>query len=578
MTSTFKPRTAALFPVGVMLVTAALSQDVLAASSQPEASAPAEPAPEAAPAETPAEPVAAEPAPAQPEPAPAQAGVQAGASAGDGKASVGAKTAAPKASKSGRRQAPAGVVLDEKTGKVRDTRKWIHRYSPERHMIELGVFGGVYLPPDDHDLFQPDPADRFNQEQKPLWRLGGLVGGRLAYFPLRVLGFEFEGGVSPTFVRNSLNERALVYGIRGHAIVQLPYRFTPFLLGGYGALGISSDRDRGLGSDLDRAGHWGGGVKLYVNRMLAVRAEARHLISAQAYKARPEFTSHVEVMLGLSLVLGRVRPQPAPKDLDWDKDGIQNDVDQCPKLAGLPPDGCPAIDSDNDTFLDKVDKCPFEAGVAPDGCPPPDTDKDGIIDADDQCPTEPWPEPPGCPPPPDQDGDKIIDKDDTCPLHPESYNGYQDTDGCPDTLPEKAKIYDGRPLEGIFFETKSDKIKKNSTKVLDRVVEVLKEFKDLKIEISGHTDDVGSDDFNLDLSQRRADAVKKYLVDKGVEEGRITTIGYGKTKPIDPGTTSKARAKNRRIEFRVIIDRPTGATSSPESAGPDGAAPPAGGK
>lgn len=571
MTSTLKPRTAALLPVGVVLVTTLLSPDVLAASQQPEA-APAE----AAPAEAQPEP-AAQPEP-QPAPAQPEAGVQAGASAGDGKASAGGSASVPKASKPRRREAPAGVVLDEKTGKVRDTRKWIHRYSPERHLIEIGVFGGIYLPPEQHDLFQPDPTDRFHTYQKPLWRLGGLVGGRLAYFPLRVLGFEFEGGVSPTYVRNSLNQPAQVYGIRGHAILQLPYRITPFLLGGYGLLGISSDRDKGLGRDIDPTGHWGGGLKIYINRLAAFRVDVRHLISAKKYEPRPAFTSHVEATVGFSLVLGRVRPQPKPKDLDWDKDGIENDKDACPKLAGLPPDGCPAIDSDNDTFLDKVDKCPFEAGVAPDGCPPPDTDKDGIIDSEDQCPTEPWPEAPGCPPPPDQDGDKIIDKLDDCPLHPESYNGYKDSDGCPDEVPVEVR-YDGRPIEGIFFETKSDKIKKNSTKVLDRAVEVLKKFDDIKIEISGHTDDVGDDEFNQDLSQRRADSVKKYMVDKGIDASRITTVGYGKTKPLEEGKSAKARAKNRRIEFRVIIDKPTGATSSPDSAAPtDGGTPPAAGK
>ncbi|MFY0538632.1 OmpA family protein [Nannocystis pusilla] len=270
-------------------------------------------------------------------------------------------------------------------------------------------------------------------------------------------------------------------------------------------------------------------------------------------------------------------PQPAPKDLDWDKDGIQNDVDQCPKLAGDPPDGCPSIDSDNDTFLDKVDKCPFEAGVAPDGCPPPDTDKDGIIDADDQCPTEPWPEAPGCPPPPDADGDKIIDKDDKCPMHPESYNGFEDSDGCPDKLPEKAKEWDKRPLEGINFETRSDKIKKGSEKTLDVAVGVLKEFPSLKIEIQGHTDDVGGRDFNLELSQRRADSVKRYLVEHGIEESRIKTTGFGPDKPIDPAKTSKARAKNRRIEFKVLIDRPEGASSSDDGDAPT-AAPATGGE
>ena len=560
-----KPRKVALIPASVMLVAATTAPDVLAASLvQPtEASAPAtpEPAPGGASA----------PAPAETAPAPAPEGgasatVGAGASPPSGE--VKASASGPKApAKRGRRQVPEGVILDEQKNRVRDTRPWIRRYSPERHLIEIGAFGGIYMPPNNHDLFAPLAGPK-TAEQRPLWRLGAQFGARIAYFPLRILGFEAEFGASPTAVRNARNDRALVYGVRGHAILQLPFRITPFLLGGYGILGISSDADKALGSDIDRAGHYGGGLKIFINRYLAFRFDLRHLISASRYQASPKFSSHGEINVGLSVVLGRVRPLPKPKDLDWDKDGILNDVDECPKLAGLPPDGCPAIDSDGDGFLDKKDKCPFEAGVAPDGCPPPDTDKDGIIDPDDQCPTEPWPEPPGCPPPPDSDKDGIIDKIDNCPLHPESYNGFEDEDGCPDKLPEKAKDYDGKPIEGIFFEFGSDKIKKNSAKTLDRAVAVLTEFKSIKIEISGHTDDVGSREANLDLSQRRADAVKRYLVEKGVEEARIKTIGFGPDKPIDPAKTAKARAKNRRIEFRVIIDKPAGAASSADGDAP----------
>ncbi|HEY8375479.1 MAG TPA: OmpA family protein, partial [Nannocystis sp.] len=459
-----------------------------------------------------------------------------------------------------------------KTGKVRDTRTWIHRYSPERHLFEFGILFGLNFPPDDHDLYKPIKG-RFD-EQKPLWKVGPAVGARLGYFPLKIFGIEAEFAAVPTYVRNVLNTPAFVYGLRGHAVLQLPFRITPFLLGGYGMLGISSTGEKGLGTDIDPAGHWGGGLKIYISRLSAFRLDVRHIISAEMRKFAPHFTNHAQVTAGFSLVLGRVRPPPKPKDLDWDKDGILNDVDQCPRLAGEPPDGCPAIDSDNDGFLDKDDKCPFEAGVAPDGCPPPDQDKDGIIDAEDQCPTEPWPEPPGCPPPPDTDGDKIIDRDDKCPMHPETYNGFEDDDGCPDKLPEKAKEWDRRPLEGINFEFRSDKIKKGSEKTLDVAVGVLKEFPSLKIEIQGHTDDVGGREFNLELSQRRAEAVKRYLVEHGIDESRIRTVGFGPDRPIDPAKTAKARAKNRRIEFKVIVDKPEGATSSDESDAPEGGQPP----
>ncbi|MCY1012433.1 hypothetical protein OV079_44245 [Nannocystis pusilla] len=214
MTLTSKPRTAALIPAGVLLFAAAASPEALAAAQEPAA-----PATDAAPAaESSAAPAEASAAPAEasaPPAAPASAGAQ--ASAGAGKAEVKADASVPKARKSGRRQAPDGVILDEKTGKVKDTRKWIHRYSPERHLFELGIFGGLNLPPDDHDLYKPVPGRP--DEHKALWRLGPAVGARVGYFPLRIFGVEAEFSATPTFVRNVHNSPAFVYGLRGSAVL-----------------------------------------------------------------------------------------------------------------------------------------------------------------------------------------------------------------------------------------------------------------------------------------------------------------------------------------------------------------------
>jgi OOP family OmpA-OmpF porin len=537
-------RTRALISTGVLLVAATTTSPLHAAPTEatpPAAAAepaPAEPAPatSASAASAPAEPAA---APAAPAAAPAEPAAKAEVSVGT------------KPRKKGRREAPAGVVLDEK-GKVRDTRKWIERYSPERHLFELGVFGGLFIAAPDHDLYDPK-----TRPASPLWRGNPDVGARIAYFPLRFLGFEGEFAAIPTYVRNPANDKAFVYSGRGHAILQLPYRVAPFVLGGYGALGVMSDQ-KALGNDVDPAGHFGGGLKIYISRMAAFRVEGRGIVSAKATKMVPKFTTHAEILAGFSLVLGRMRPRPPEKDLDPDKDGFKDPNDKCPKLAGVAPDGCPAIDSDNDTLLDNVDKCPYEAGVAPDGCPLPDADKDGFLDADDACPQEPGIAPDGCPPPPDTDRDGIIDKLDKCPLEPENYNGFEDEDGCRDDLPKEVVYEPGKPIEGIFFEFGKDKIQKKSFKTLDAAVKVLKDFPSIRIEVSGHTDDVGSEEANLDLSRRRAESVKNYLVEKGVDASRVETVGYGRSKPIDTGKSAKARAKNRRIEFRVIVVDKTG--------------------
>ncbi len=237
---------------------------------------------------------------------------------------------------------------------------------------------------------------------------------------------------------------------------------------------------------------------------------------------------------------------------DSDNDGLNDEDDKCPKVAGPKEyQGCPPSDSDGDGVTDDKDKCPKVKGEAKwKGCPPPDSDGDGVIDPNDKCPKvkgeAKWK---GCPPP-DQDGDGIIDPDDKCPTKPETKNGYQDEDGCPDTLPKKIKRFTGA-IKGIYFATGRAKIRRRSFRLLDRAVKVLKEFKALKLEISGHSDNRGKHAFNIDLSQKRAQAVVDYMVKKGVAAERLIAKGMGPDAPIASNKTRKGRAKNRRIEFKI---------------------------
>ena len=201
-----------------------------------------------------------------------------------------------------------------------------------------------------------------------------------------------------------------------------------------------------------------------------------------------------------------------------------------------------------------------------DGCPDPDNDGDGIPDAADKCPNEPedkdgFQDEDGCPDP-DNDGDGVPDAQDKCPDQPETKNGYQDDDGCPDEVPAKIKKFTG-VIQGINFKVNSADLLPASNKTLDQAVAVLKEFTDLKMEIQGHTDDQpmakgGKFEDNTALSQARADSVKAYFVGKGVEDGRLTAKGYGSTMPVEDPKDLKgaklnaARAKNRRVEFKLI--------------------------
>src|SRR5690606_25224703 len=190
----------------------------------------------------------------------------------------------------------------------------------------------------------------------------------------------------------------------------------------------------------------------------------------------------------------------------------------------LPPDAAPS-DRDGDGFLDEIDICPDEPGVEPDGCPVGDSDGDGILDPDDECPDEPGvPAYAGCPVP-DSDGDGFLDDVDKCVEEPETVNDYEDDDGCPDEVPEEIKKFTG-VIEGIYFDVNKDSIRAQSEAVLKRALKVLKEYPNIRLSITGHTDSRGAHEHNLDLSKRRAAAVKKWLVDNGIEESRLETDGF----------------------------------------------------
>ena len=374
-------------------------------------------------------------------------------------------------------------------------------------------------------------------------------------------GTEVEGAVVPT--RTADDAPATIFGFRGHVLGQLPYRVTPFILIGYGFLGASGSGLAGgvdLGStDIDPALHFGGGVKFYVNRWLALRLDVRDSLSA-AFMIEGGRAHYPEILLGVSVLLNRKKPKEPRPLIDTDGDGLydpgqgQSPEDRCPTEAGPRENqGCPWDDRDQDGFLDNVDKCPDQPGIEPDGCPPGDRDADGVLDNVDQCPDVPGPaENQGCPFQ-DTDGDGIIDPRDQCVQEPETKNGFQDADGCPDELPKELKKYTG-VIKGIYFDLDKDTIKPRSFPILDRAVAVLKDFDDTRVEISGHTDSTGSLEHNIDLSRRRAASVKRYLVEHGVDAARIETIGYGPDKPIADNKTNKGRAKNRRIEFRLLTD------------------------
>jgi outer membrane protein OmpA-like peptidoglycan-associated protein len=266
---------------------------------------------------------------------------------------------------------------------------------------------------------------------------------------------------------------------------------------------------------------------------------------------------------------------------DNDRDGILDIHDQCPLVPGTPPDGCPDRiegDRDGDGIPDSVDKCPddpedFDGFEDEDGCPDPDNDGDGILDIHDQCPNEPedfdgWEDEDGCPDP-DNDGDGIPDVDDMCPNEPETYNGFEDDDGCPDQGIVVLTDTDIKILKKVYFEYDSAVIKPESYDVLDAVAATINGNPQIElVEVQGHADERGDDDYNLRLTVDRAASVVSYLINKGVKANKLRSAGYGEYCPVDPASNDAAWEKNRRVEFKVLVvdGNPTGVEIACENA------------
>jgi len=252
-------------------------------------------------------------------------------------------------------------------------------------------------------------------------------------------------------------------------------------------------------------------------------------------------------------------------EADNDKDGVPDLSDKCTgdpeDLDGYQDDdGCPEIDNDGDGIKDVYDKCPNEAEdydgyEDQDGCAESDNDKDGVTDNIDKCKNEPedfdgWQDQDGCPEF-DNDGDGISDELDKCPNDAENLNGFEDGDGCPDAviLKKDERII----LNNIYFKLDSAELEPESFETLNSVKRIFLDNPGIVVQIEGHTDSQGSDEYNLKLSQLRADSVVNYITDVlGISKSQISSIGYGESVPIATNKTSVGRAQNRRIEFRVI--------------------------
>ena len=450
--------------------------------------------------------------------------------------------------------------------------------------------------------FKPGGAISLQQYLNPSFNLVEMLSYNRLQFARNA---QTTGADADFFVLNLM----LKYKLNNGYLFKEDAAISPFVIGGLGATRINSRR---LLNGVEGASISKGESKanLAIGAGLFFRFNDAFGIEASSIFQRPFYDAWDGLVRGgndiyLQHNLGLIFSLKKP--LDTDKDGVPDKKDKCPDTPpGVKVDskGCP-VDTDGDGVADYIDKCPQQPGSAElAGCP--DTDKDGVADIDDKCPAVPGlakfagcPDSDGdgvedsldkCPNtaagtpvdangcPMDSDGDKVPDNLDKCPNTPAGVvvdaNGCpvdrdgdgvpNDADRCPDTpgpatnngcpeVKEETKKRLNFATRGIYFETGKATIKPESFAKLDEIVSIINEYPDYNLRLGGHTDSVGSALSNMILSQARVDAVKAYLVGKGVSEARLQAKGFGETMPIAPNKTAVGRAENRRVEMELYL-------------------------
>ncbi|HMC83069.1 MAG TPA: OmpA family protein [Candidatus Polarisedimenticolia bacterium] len=432
---------------------------------------------------------------------------------------------------------------------------------------ELGAYGGL------GDLGDYGPLNPDH---------GTLLGFRFGYFhtPRTSVEASFQRSASHTNFDTALGlpeEDVNIDSVRLNVLWNFRpgEKVRPFLTAGLGSekLDVSdfgTSRDLGLNA--------GGGLRWSLSDSFGLRFDAR-FVSVDVGDGLNERQSNLEGTVGALWTFGGAPPSDADHDgvtdrrdkcpdtpagakvdekgcpIDSDGDGVPDGIDQCPETPkGWPVDekGCPR-DTDGDGVPDGSDRCPDTprgAEVDQRGCPH-DSDGDGVPDGIDRCPDTPAGvkvDERGCPT--DSDGDGVPDGSDRCPDTPRGVE--VDASGCP-IQRKAAPLFEANRkslvLEGVNFETDRAVLTSDSMGVLEKVAASLRDWPEVRVEIGGHTDSTGSDAHNLNLSQRRAEAVRSYLVDQGIDASRLTAKGYGEKKPIADNKTREGRAKNRRVEL-----------------------------
>jgi outer membrane protein OmpA-like peptidoglycan-associated protein len=415
------------------------------------------------------------------------------------------------------------------------------------------------------------------------------VGGRLGYQLGHLWAFELAGGVTPT-VEDTIGGANVSFLHATANVVMSPWVTSaggPYFFVGGGAGRLSTDQTASLS---DAAAHLnqglleaGGGLRLWLTDAIGVKLEAREAHWLPKKSGSGQSVNYVTLSAGLTLAIGA-------KGRDTDGDGVPDSRDKCPDTprgATVDAKGCP-IDTDGDAVFDGLDKCPDTpkgctvsktgcqadedgdfvcdgldqcadtpkgATVDAKGCPS-DTDGDGVLDGIDQCPNTLkgcTVDAKGCPS--DADGDGVCDGVDQCADTPAGLK--VDSVGCVIELVEReTELMDTGKIriQNIQFDTGKAILKPESFQSLDVVGTLLTQWPQLRIEVAGHTDNVGGAALNKKLSFLRAESVLSYMKGKyaTIDSTRFTVKGYGKDKPLVPNVSDANKAQNRRVEFTVL--------------------------
>ena len=323
------------------------------------------------------------------------------------------------------------------------------------------------------------------------------------------------------------------------------------------------------------------GYDFAVTRSFSLGPTLGYLLVMQTDKESPRPENANLALLGINGSFAFGSPQVSS---DKDHDGIVDKEDGCPTQPEdqdgfKDEDGCPDLDNDEDGIPDHADRCPLDPEDLDqfedaDGCPEIDNDVDQVLDVDDACVLEPedhdgYLDDDGCPEL-DNDEDKIPDLKDLCPNEAETLNGTADNDGCPDT--ESVRVV-GDKIEldqKIHFWTNSDVIRGMSYPVLDKLARFLVDHPEyIHVDIEGHADERGDEATNLDLSRRRAHSIMEFLAKHGVQEARLSSDGFGSSRPLVDAQNEGAWFMNRRVEFVVTRNREVKVVvSAPEQDAP----------